>query len=321
MAIPSPRARWIAARPSTSARSRRAGAATATPGSPWRPTSHEVHDLNRLVIARAREPPHTHPQLLAALGQTKPWILATCRSPDRPLQAQPARHAHADRQRRRDHRRHRRRRVDLLARQLRLHVAARRRAGGQRPQPRRLRRRHPRSSTSAPARITRDGYLLHKYTPSGALGSSWHPLDGRRRQAALPIQEDETALVVYALWQHYTHLPRGRVHPPALPSAHQGRGRLHGALPRATHQAAAPSWDLWEERRGIHAYTVAAVYAGLDGGGALRRRRSARRDRGERIAQAARRSDGGATISLARRQLGASCARSTCGPTAASRPT
>ncbi len=50
--------------------------------------------------------------------------------------------------------------------------------------------------------IEKDGYFLHKYTPSGSLASSWHPwvLEGKEQ---LPIQEDETALVIWGLWHHY----------------------------------------------------------------------------------------------------------------------
>jgi GH15 family glucan-1,4-alpha-glucosidase len=44
--------------------------------------------------------------------------------------------------------------------------------------------------------ITADGYFYHKYNPDGSPASSWHPwvIKG---EAALPIQEDETALVVW----------------------------------------------------------------------------------------------------------------------------
>ena len=43
--------------------------------------------------------------------------------------------------------------------------------------------------------IRKDGYFLHKYSPDGSVASSWHPWtkDGKLE---LPIQEDETALVV-----------------------------------------------------------------------------------------------------------------------------
>jgi GH15 family glucan-1,4-alpha-glucosidase len=79
----------------------------------------------------------------------------------------------------------------------------------------------------------------------------------------LPIQEDETALVVYALWQHYAIFhevefvrPLYRPLVKAAADFMVGFREPHTRLP-------APSWDLWEERHGIHAYTVAAVYAGL----------------------------------------------------------
>jgi GH15 family glucan-1,4-alpha-glucosidase len=113
------------------------------------------------------------------------------------------------------------------------------------------------------AHITREGYLLHKYTPEGAIGSSWHPWMTPDGTPQLPIQEDETALVVYALWQHYRLFHEVEfvrpLYRPLVKSAADfmvGFREPHTGLPAA-------SWDLWEERHGIHAYTVAAVYAGL----------------------------------------------------------
>src|SRR3990170_4833675 len=50
--------------------------------------------------------------------------------------------------------------------------------------------------------ISPEGFFMHKYRPDHALGSSWHPWvhEGIKN---LPIQEDETALVIYALWTHF----------------------------------------------------------------------------------------------------------------------
>ncbi len=53
------------------------------------------------------------------------------------------------------------------------------------------------------ALVPRDGYLLHKYNPDGSPGSSWHPWAAADQQLQLPIQEDETALVLWALWAHF----------------------------------------------------------------------------------------------------------------------
>jgi GH15 family glucan-1,4-alpha-glucosidase len=112
-------------------------------------------------------------------------------------------------------------------------------------------------------RMGDEGYLLHKYTPTGNLGSSWEPWMDKQGNLALPIQEDETALVVYALWQHYTLYHEIEfirpLYRPLITAAADfmcGYRDAKTGLPQ-------PSWDLWEERRGIHAFTVAAVYAGL----------------------------------------------------------
>lgn len=107
------------------------------------------------------------------------------------------------------------------------------------------------------------GYLLHKYNPDSTLASSWHPWyrDGRKD---LPIQEDETALVLWALRAHFERhgdvefvkpLYRGLV-TPAADFLVRFRDPDSG-LPL-------PSYDLWEERHGVHGWTVAATFAGLE---------------------------------------------------------
>lgn len=110
--------------------------------------------------------------------------------------------------------------------------------------------------------IVEEGYLLHKYNPDGSLGSSWHGwyYEGQKR---LPIQEDETALVLWALWRHFDRFRdiefvkphyRGLV---VRAADWMCRYRYEdNGLPR-------PSWDLWEERRGVHAWTVGATWGGL----------------------------------------------------------
>lgn len=110
--------------------------------------------------------------------------------------------------------------------------------------------------------MTSQGFLLHKYTPDGSLASSWHSwyAEGEKR---LPIQEDETALVLWVLWRHFEryrdiefvkHHYRGMV----VRAAEWICGYIdpESGLPL-------PSWDLWEERYGVHSWTVASVWAGL----------------------------------------------------------
>jgi GH15 family glucan-1,4-alpha-glucosidase len=109
--------------------------------------------------------------------------------------------------------------------------------------------------------IEPDGYFLHKYNPTGTLASSWHPwtLDGQR---VLPIQQDETALVVWALRQHFfvfrdVEFIKPLYNPLVVNAANWLlEHRDHNGLPL-------PSWDLWEERRGVHTFTVAATIAAL----------------------------------------------------------
>jgi len=84
--------------------------------------------------------------------------------------------------------------------------------------------------------ITDQGFLLHKYTPDGSLASSWHAwcADGKKQ---LPIQEDETALVLWALWRHFDRFRdiefikrhyRGLV----IRAANSGTAYTAGRLPR-----------------------------------------------------------------------------------------
>ena len=109
-----------------------------------------------------------------------------------------------------------------------------------------------------------EGYLLHKYNPDKSLGSSWHPWVDGHGHSQLPIQEDETALVLWALWEHYDRYKdvefiRG-LYAPLIRQAGEFLATYrepHTGLP-------GPSYDLWEERHGIHTFTVAAVWAGLN---------------------------------------------------------
>ncbi len=111
--------------------------------------------------------------------------------------------------------------------------------------------------------ITDDGYLLHKYTPTGSLGSSWQPWVSQQGEPELPIQEDETALVIYSLWQHYTLFHDVEFIRPLYRPLVKAAADFMVSFREPHTRLPAPSWDLWEERQGIHAYTVAAVYAGL----------------------------------------------------------
>ena len=111
-------------------------------------------------------------------------------------------------------------------------------------------------------RLTDDGYLLHKYNPDGSLASSWHPwtVDG---QEQLPIQEDETALVIWALWEHFV-LYRDIEFIKPLYRSLVKRGADFLCSYRDSRTGLPDlSYDLWEERRGILSFTVGSVFGGL----------------------------------------------------------
>jgi glucoamylase len=110
--------------------------------------------------------------------------------------------------------------------------------------------------------ITKDGYFLHKYNPDGSPASSWHPWikDGK---PSLPIQEDETALVVWALWRHYFRYRDIEFIRPLWVDVVQPAADFMCRYRDPTSGLPLPSYDLWEERWGVHAFTVATVYGGL----------------------------------------------------------
>ena len=111
--------------------------------------------------------------------------------------------------------------------------------------------------------ITREGYLLHKYNPDGSLGSSWHAWSTPDGRLELPIQEDETGLPIWALWQHYERDRDIEFIRPLYRKLVRTGADFMATYRESRTKLPAPSFDLWEERRGIHAFTTAAVWAGL----------------------------------------------------------
>lgn len=110
--------------------------------------------------------------------------------------------------------------------------------------------------------INKNGYFMHKYTPLGHLASSWHPwvLNGK---SVLPIQQDETALVLWALRQHFeTFRDVEFIKPLYNALVTQPAQWLMNHVDE--HGLPRPSWDLWEERRGVHTFTVAATIGALN---------------------------------------------------------
>lgn len=107
------------------------------------------------------------------------------------------------------------------------------------------------------------GYMMHKYQPDRSVGSTWHP-QMHKNHPELPIQEDETAIILYALNKYleasgdldfvrnqYSHMVK--------PMADFMAKFIDEAtsLPHS-------SYDLWEERFATHTYSVSVTLAGLE---------------------------------------------------------
>ena len=106
------------------------------------------------------------------------------------------------------------------------------------------------------------GYLMHKYTPDGALGSSWHPYRQRDGYEAPPIQEDETAIVVFLFAHYYTLHRDDKLLREFYPTMIEPMANFLASyvdeegLPR-------PTYDLWERLFLTSTYTTAITYAAL----------------------------------------------------------
>ncbi|MCW3996703.1 MAG: glycoside hydrolase family 15 protein [Candidatus Bathyarchaeota archaeon] len=112
--------------------------------------------------------------------------------------------------------------------------------------------------------IGEDGFFRHKYLPDGSLGSTWHALVDAAGNLQLPIQEDETASVLYALWKCYEKAGNiefiTKVYDRLVVKAADFMMKHRDAdtyLPK-------PTFDEWEEKVGVFTSTVAGVCAALD---------------------------------------------------------
>ena len=81
----------------------------------------------------------------------------------------------------------------------------------------------------------------------------------------MPIQEDETALVIWALWNHYNMFKDLEfVRPLYKPLIKRAADFMMNYRDLKTGLPL-PSYDLWEERQGVLTFTVSAVYGGSHG--------------------------------------------------------
>jgi oligosaccharide amylase len=100
-----------------------------------------------------------------------------------------------------------------------------------------------------------DGSFIHRHFPDGTIGSTWHPPPF--------LQIDQTGTVIAAVWHHFklrADLDVLLDFWPMVKSAAEFLLKfrdLPTGLPR-------PSFDLWEEREGIHTYSTGVVAHALE---------------------------------------------------------
>lgn len=113
-------------------------------------------------------------------------------------------------------------------------------------------------------------WLWQKYNPDGSRGSTWHAMFNPGTHAPqLQTQEDETALVVWALAEHARYCPGDCVERLYTNWARNVADWL--AIYRRRDGLPRPSFNLWEESYGVWTFTAATVVGGLNGAAAMAR--------------------------------------------------
>ncbi|PSH00940.1 MAG: glycoside hydrolase family 15, partial [Nanohaloarchaea archaeon SW_7_46_7] len=102
-----------------------------------------------------------------------------------------------------------------------------------------------------------------KYNPDGSLGSSWHSWVSEEGRKRLPIQEDETALVIWALKKYYEETGDKEKLKDKWDSLIKPAADFMKSYFDSNLSLPQPSYDLWEEKHYVSTFTVASVYAGL----------------------------------------------------------
>lgn len=109
--------------------------------------------------------------------------------------------------------------------------------------------------------ITDEGFFWQRYRADGSRGSGWHQVG--LPEGELPIQEDETALSLVTA-KDYLKSTRDLEYLDSIfdPFVSKAARFIQGYV-KDDGLIVKPSYDLWEERRGIFSYTQAACVAGL----------------------------------------------------------
>ncbi len=110
--------------------------------------------------------------------------------------------------------------------------------------------------------LTSDGFLMHKYQPDRAIGSTWHPLlHGKHKELA--IQEDETATVVFMLSEYYKYTNDSEFIRELYDTFIQPACNFMSEFIDPQTNLPHATYDLWEEKFLTSTYTTSIVYKSL----------------------------------------------------------
>lgn len=113
-----------------------------------------------------------------------------------------------------------------------------------------------------------DGYLHHRFRPDQSLGSTWHSTIAqndwlKNKILQLPIQEDESAAVIFSLWNHYTLTKDIEFIEMLYKPLTEKVANFLMSFRDDKFGLPLHSYDLWEEKIGVSTFTCASVYGGL----------------------------------------------------------
>lgn len=111
--------------------------------------------------------------------------------------------------------------------------------------------------------LHKDGFLMQKYQPDGAIGTTWHPYLAQGRIVP-PIQEDETAIVVYLFCLYMKKHHDRKVFDEFYSSLVVPMCNFMASYIDPQTKLPHGSYDLWEMKFLTTTYTVAITYAALN---------------------------------------------------------
>lgn len=111
--------------------------------------------------------------------------------------------------------------------------------------------------------LSHEGFLMHKYQPDRAIGSTWHPLVHNNHKE-LAIQEDETASVINMLGEYLKFSDDDEFVQSLYNTLIQPAANFMVRFIDEETNLPHASYDLWEEKFLSHTYSAATVIGALN---------------------------------------------------------